>query len=160
MTNATFVLVTFQRPLLIDFGIVGWLGGHGIFPSKSLINWKPTPTKWDLGKHFIGSMGFLGRKFPPLVRSPRFGYYLELSHFGLLGLREMILLSRILGGRKQSARQHLAKSSGIKHLRSPRRKAPMTMVLANFTWGGEVMSSSSIGQMTNLFDISKCLFLA
>ena len=72
----------------------------------------------------------------------------------------MILLSRILGGRKQSARQHLAKSSGIKHLRSPRRKAPMTMVLANFTWGGEVMSSSSIGQMTNLFDISKCLFLA
>ena len=46
---------------------------------------------------------------PPLVRSPRFGCYLEVSHFGLFELREMTLPSTILGGRKQSARQHLAK---------------------------------------------------
>jgi hypothetical protein len=68
--------------------------------------------KRDLGERLIGIMVSLGRKFlHPLAKSLEFGCYSVASHFGLFGLKEMPLLSTILGKMKRKCKETFGKVS-------------------------------------------------
>ena len=68
--------------------------------------------KMDLGEHLIGIMVSLGRKFlHHLAKSLEFGCYSVASHFGLLGLKEMPLLSTIVGKMNRKCKETFGKVS-------------------------------------------------
>jgi hypothetical protein len=93
----------------IKEGTFIWAIWHKVVVVNS---WKVRLIKGDVGKHLIGIIEFLERRFsPPLAKPLGFGCYSETLHCGSLGLRGMILPSTTISGGRRNFKGPFGKAS-------------------------------------------------